>query len=328
VSSLNSLTKAAYTKWKGDLVVTTGAPSGAARVQDPQGAPPNGPAMRTVSEGIGYGMLITVYMADHATFDQLWAYAQHYFNGGLMNWEIDSGGSVIGSGSATDADEDMGWALLMADVQWPNSGYGSAATTLIGHIAGEMHNGFPSYGNQGTNQTPYYDYFAPAYYPKFGGSFPGDISPDYGTLKTAQSSAGLIPDSTMSSQFAFDACRAPWRIGVDYCMNKSSSAQSFLGPMVSTFVSKGVSGLKLPMDQTGAPAGNANATAALTGPAAVAAMVSSSNQSFIDSTINSIYSLSTSVDTTGKVNYFGSSLGVLALLELSGNFFDYSNPPQ
>ena len=30
----------------------------------------------TVSEGIGYGMLIGVYMNDQPMFDKLWAYAQ------------------------------------------------------------------------------------------------------------------------------------------------------------------------------------------------------------------------------------------------------------
>jgi endo-1,4-beta-D-glucanase Y len=321
VSSLNSLVNSAYTKWKGDLVVTTGAPGGAARVQDPQ------TSNRTVSEGIGYGMLITVYMADKTTFDELWAYAQAHFNNGLMNWEIDSSGNTQGTGSATDADQDMGWALLMADKQWPGGSYGSAATTLIGHISGEMANGFPSVGNQ-DNANEYYDYFSPAYYPKFGGSFPGDVSTGYSKLNSVKSSINLIPDSTNSSQFGFDACRAPWRIGVDYCMNGTASAQTFLGPMATFFVGKGVSGLKLPMDLSGNPASGASSTGAIAGPAAVAAMSSSSDQAFVTSAVTTIYSLSTTADTTGKVNYFGSSLGVLSLLELSGNFFDYSNPPQ
>jgi endo-1,4-beta-D-glucanase Y len=324
VSTLNSLVKQAYTKWKGDLVVTTGAPSGAARVQDPQGSP----AGRTVSEGIGYGMLITVSMADEATFDQLWAYAQHNFDSrGLMNWEIDPGGSVIGTGSATDADQDIAWALLMADSQWPGKSYGSAASTMIGNIAShEMNGGFPNTGDQ-SGSVVYYDYFSPAYYPKFGGNFTGDVSTGYSKLNSVKSSINLIPDSVSNNQFAFDACRAPWRIGVDYCMHASSSAQAFLGPMATFFAGKGVSGLKLPMNQDGSLASGASATGALTGPAAVAAMVNSANQSFIDSAVNAIYSLTTTVDTTQKVNYFGSSLGLLALLELSGNFFDYSNPP-
>jgi hypothetical protein len=173
----------------------------------------------------------------------------------------------------------------------------------------------------------YYDYFAPAYYPKFGGNFTGDISTGYSKLNSVKSSIDLIPDSTSNNQFAFDACRAPWRIGVDYCMHNSSQAQAFLGPMATFFASKGVSGLKLPMNQDGSLASGATSTDAILGPATVAAMVSSANQSFIDSAVNSIYSQAITPDSTQKVNYFGSSLGLLALLELSGNFFDYSNPP-
>ena len=106
------------------MIVNNG---GGLRVQRPE----NG--NDTVSEGIAYGMLMAVYMADKATFDGLWAYAKARRNGkGLMNWHYDANGGVVGNGAATDADEDMGFALVMADKQW--GGYSGDANALIAAI--------------------------------------------------------------------------------------------------------------------------------------------------------------------------------------------------
>ena len=129
---------AAYNKWKTDLVVSDGA-RGFLRVRRPNssGAVVNS----SNSEGIGYGMLLAVYANDQSTFDNLWKYEQLFpDNHGLMNWYIaPDGNSVLGSGAATDADEDMAFALVMADKRWGGQGslsttYLAAAKTLIGLI--------------------------------------------------------------------------------------------------------------------------------------------------------------------------------------------------
>src|SRR5690242_14439895 len=89
----------------------------------------------TVSEGIGYGMLIGVYMNDKPMFDALWSYAKaHFDSNGLMNRNINSGGGTAGSGSATDGDEDMAWALIMAGKQWNSTTYTNDASTLIRNL--------------------------------------------------------------------------------------------------------------------------------------------------------------------------------------------------
>ena len=55
----------------------------------------------TVSEGMGYGLLLAVYHDDQTVFDQLWRYTAQYLNAnGLMDWEVDPDGTVIGSGAA------------------------------------------------------------------------------------------------------------------------------------------------------------------------------------------------------------------------------------
>src|SRR6185312_15859440 len=91
----------------------------------------------TVSEGIGYGMLIGVFMNDQSMFDALWSFAKGHNDGhGLMTWCIPGGsGSCSGGGAATDGDEDMAYALLMASQQWPSkASYVSDATALINAI--------------------------------------------------------------------------------------------------------------------------------------------------------------------------------------------------
>ena len=82
----------------------------------------------TVSEGIAYGMLIYVYMANSTNtqcrdhFDKLYAYYQEFANyHGFMNWKVRDFSSVTGSGGATDADLDVALALCLAAKQWGSS---------------------------------------------------------------------------------------------------------------------------------------------------------------------------------------------------------------
>ena len=66
----------------------------------------------TASEGIAYGMLIGVYMNDKPMFDALWNYARTKLDGnGLMTWHWSATTTIIDQGGATDADQDMAWAL-------------------------------------------------------------------------------------------------------------------------------------------------------------------------------------------------------------------------
>ncbi|WP_240723548.1 glycosyl hydrolase family 8, partial [Flavobacterium sp. J27] len=131
----------------------------------------------TVSEGIGYGMLLTVYKADKVTFDGLWDFYKDNRNGNnVMNWKI-QGCSVatLGQNGATDAELDAAMALIVADYQWGSTGtinYRTDAETLIAAI--KMHEveantyvlkpGDMFGGSTLTNPS----YFAPAYYRAFG----------------------------------------------------------------------------------------------------------------------------------------------------------------
>jgi hypothetical protein len=86
----NSDVRAAYEWWKKDTVTADGA-GGHLRVKRTPTDGGTPPAASTVSEGIGYGMLIAVYMNDQPLFDELWKYEQLWLNkNGLMDWNIDA----------------------------------------------------------------------------------------------------------------------------------------------------------------------------------------------------------------------------------------------
>ena len=135
--------------------------------------------MSTVSEGIAYGMLIAVYMGtkdDQMLFDDLWKYSQAHLNGnGLMNWAIASDGTgVTGTGGATDADEDIAFALLMADKQWGSAGslnYLNLAKAQINNIwlheivDSKLAGPGDSWGPTDLWKNINISYFAPAYLP-------------------------------------------------------------------------------------------------------------------------------------------------------------------
>ena len=87
----------------------------------------------TVSEAMGYGMLLTVLFAGHDPkarmhFDGMLAVvrARPAYGSGhkaLMDWRIASNGASAGEGwSAMDGDLDIAMALLMADRQWGSQG--------------------------------------------------------------------------------------------------------------------------------------------------------------------------------------------------------------
>lgn len=82
----------------------------------------NGPAGSTVSEGMGYGMLLTAYHGDKAEFDGLWKFAQKNLNAShLMGWHVTCAGPTASDGgdsSATDGDEDIAFGLVVAVDQW------------------------------------------------------------------------------------------------------------------------------------------------------------------------------------------------------------------
>lgn len=97
-----------------------------------------------VSEGQGYGMIITALMAGadptaKTTYDGLFNFYKAHRNNHqyLMAWAQDKNCKSIDKSSATDGDMDIAYSLLLADKQWGSKGgidYLSEAKKMIGAI--------------------------------------------------------------------------------------------------------------------------------------------------------------------------------------------------
>jgi endo-1,4-beta-D-glucanase Y len=294
----------------------------------------------TVSEGIGYGMLMAVGNDDHSHFDKLWAYYKaHLDKNGLMNWSInacDSGDN--GAYAATDADEDVAMALIQADAKW--GGYKTDATGLIDNIKKFETSGTttPTYLRPGdaTNNggkgegTVNPSYFATGYWHVWAtymnDPFWNQLATDaYAMMAKFQAlsindaanvatTGSLVPDWGMSAgtnpnnnKYWYDACRTPWRVAVDYVWFGNTESQTFLKNVCKYIDSKGFSSIISAYNNNGA--GNS----AFFGPFALAGMAVS--QTTADSYLNSW--LSAQMDDSP---YFQGALRGVYLLLANQNF--------
>ncbi len=129
----------AWNEWKSAQITANNA-GGGGRLRVLGGVDNNS----SVSEGQGYGILFASLFDDQATLDGLWLFTRDYLNNqGLMHWHVGNPGQVLGTGAATDGDEDMALGLLNACIKvrqgvWPPSpnglDYCAIATSLINAI--------------------------------------------------------------------------------------------------------------------------------------------------------------------------------------------------
>jgi endo-1,4-beta-D-glucanase Y len=337
VAGASSLTQTAYASWKNTYVVSA---STGARVQRPE----NG--NDTVSEGMGYGMLAAVYVNDQATFDQLWAFTKaNLDSNGLMNWHLNSNGSIAGggAGSATDADEDIAFALLMASDQWKGGTYLQDGVAMVNAMRGpdvftdgSIQNGDTWNSTNAMNP----DYFSPAYYRVFAKAVDDPfwstnvIESGYAHLAALTGTAGLVPNSTnlqnsvnasncntqghtCDLKYGYDACRMPWRIGMDACWNNEPRAITYLTAIGNYFNSNGgVSGIGDAYTSPNGPKTSSNQNSAFIGPAGIAGMAVG-----LGTLRDNAFSFN---NTSSNNSYFAQSLRVLSMLMMSGNMLDYS----
>jgi endo-1,4-beta-D-glucanase Y len=236
-----------YERWKNAFVQE--CPDGSAVVVKDGG--------QVVSEGIGYGLLISVNMDDQALFDGLWQfYGDHLDENGLMNWSVgvcDAPGNNMAH-AAADAELDTLMALLQAQAAWGGSYAQDAATLASAVLAYEVEDcdgrltlkpgdvwGGCSDMTGETRINP--SYFAPGYYRAFAKAFAADadqwstlLEGSYELLAPMQTRLdGLFPDwagadgtDWYGSSYGYDACRVPWRLAVDFAWSGEPRAQSAL----------------------------------------------------------------------------------------------------
>ena len=242
--------KAAYDKFAAENYVSCGNGQWRVKFNNPN---------QTVSEGIGWAMVLTAYYGDRSKFDGFWAYYQRWSNDqGLMHWKINGCSAIAEPGPASDGDIDAAWALLVAYDQWGSAKYLNDAKTLIGNIKtyetavcdglamlrpgmwGSCKDGTPSF------RVLVSSYFSPAYYRVFADvmndPFWDRLAKDtYTTIdQGANSRTGLNPHTMQyngkpggefgnhPSEWSVDAQRLPWRIALDYVYNGVGAADTYL----------------------------------------------------------------------------------------------------
>ncbi|HRQ45187.1 MAG TPA: glycosyl hydrolase family 8, partial [Candidatus Goldiibacteriota bacterium] len=332
-----------YDTWKATYVQNSSVCAGCLKVVSPEPVPGYGGGY-TVSEGIAYGMLMSVYMDDQTTFDGL---AKFKINRGnntpgkpsnLLPWIIDSSGNIIDQGSATDADIDIAFAFLMADKQW--GGSGTIGTTYLGQAQLEIAD-IKSYdkaldnhlkpGDQWDDHT-FPSYFITAFIREFqtvdGDAVWATVANKCFTMinTAANSTTGLIGEIITTTGAAIDydkngvdgrkydynSCRVPWRTAMDYAWYGTAAADTYTTKLSTFFNSKGPTGIVDGYYYQNGTSYGYNNNAAFVGPAGCSFMVTTNQTS-----LNSFYTRTSSFGATES--YYNGALQVLTMLFMSGN---------
>jgi len=294
------------------------------------------------SEAMGYGMMIAAAMGDKTAFDKFAGYVASKSNNSLMDWREDS------SGSASDADLDIAYAYLMANLQWPSGGYKTKSDAVAGRIASaDLSNSIVTGGSQFQQAAYNPSYFAPAWMRKLTG-LSSHVGANYtlvnanvtGTTsgiptdwadKANGKPAGSGPASVTSDiqdpsgAMGYDAARVPWRLGMDACLNSSADTAA-LKAIVSFFAGKYDSGATIDLLKAGwikgsgtvhPKAANINMQGSFIGPMGVGGMATG-NTAMRDRAFRTMLDILQSGDYNHT--YFPSTVGLLSLLAMSGNF--------
>ena len=301
---------------------------------------------QTVSEGIGYGMLIASFAGDQDLLDGLWNYYTNFLNNnGVMHWKIEGCSSVLGENGATDAELDVAMALIIAHKKWGSKGninYKDDVISFINiikkhEIEAETNVLKPGDAWGGSSVTNI-SYFAPGYYSAYK-----DITEDsdwdaitdksYEIINANLAATNAVhnlvsdwckADGNFSSEvswavnegkkYGYDASRTPWRVTLDYLWTGSTDALAYANKCIDFIDAKdGLDNIYPGYNLDGTPYITSYKDITFTGAYAVAAMASN-NQTLVNNAYTKVVEMTTDA-------YFGSTLRVLYLLTLSGNFY-------
>jgi endo-1,4-beta-D-glucanase Y len=241
----------------------------------------------TTSEGQSYTMMRAVWMDDMDTFKKSWQWTKDNLqrDDNLMSWKFgeraDGSYGILeeigGQNTASDADVDIAFALLMAAGRWKDEGLQADANTIIKSIWDQevvIINGKPMLAAndlEKNNQQSIIvnpSYLSPYAYRVFAKADPshdwnGLVDSSYellfssadSTLDKATSSGltpnwvrmnrttgQVMPATELDSDYGYDALRTPWRLALDYKWNNDIRAKQVLskyGTLLNDFTEKG-----------------------------------------------------------------------------------------
>lgn len=360
-TQMNADLEAMWLAWRKTYLVAEGAAPGELRVTM------GGPKGYAISEGTGYGLLISVYMANPANtgkadFDAIYRYYRRHekvMNGvryGLMAWRVGPDNKIADNWVAPDGDIDAAFALLVADRKWGSSGeinYREAAVGIINNLMKWSINK-PSFTvSRGEFESGYTmsSYHIVNYFPAFAAAS-GDarwhkvVAASYAMYDhflKLNPATGLTPftftveDYSYSKRgynYGYDSSRVPWRVGVDYLWHGTAHS-----PLARTLPDTNAKWLKKitggnPADVLvaytldGTPRGTNRDPRITVPPIAVGAMVDASNQEWLNALYAWIRRQVPGVETPGaRPSYFGDAVMLCCMLMLTGNMPDLDSLP-
>jgi endo-1,4-beta-D-glucanase Y len=351
----------AFRRFRDEIVTRDGA-NGFLRTRRPD--TPDGHANSTVSEGIAYGMIISVMLDEQAMFDDFWRYAKYWFNdNGLMQWYIAPDGSrALGKGAASDADEDMAWALVMADRQWGGRGaldsdYESEALRMIERLY-ELevdHAQWPDMflpGDEWRGRDVFNpSYFAPNQYRVFGevsGNVAGwqrVVERGYQIIERSLNDAsgnrdnGLVPAwcdfagtpveafPGAMMNYQYDSARLPFRIGQEWAYAAAPPARHYLQRISAFFAGIGAEEIVDGYTLRGEPAPDPRAQRPNPGSAVfvAGAAVGAMHDARYRAFVDACYARLRTGELLARSRYYNHCWTVLGLLMLTGNLIEF--PP-
>lgn len=340
-----------------DEIVTAQGAGGFLRTRRPD--TPDGEVNSTVSEGISYGMLMAVMMDDQASFDAFFRYAELWSNeNGLMCWYIAADGSrALGRGAASDADEDIAWALLLASQKWGGSGglsasYEALAVRQIARIYEfEVdHDKWPDMflpGDEWRGKNVFNpSYFAPYQYRAFGevtGNVAGwgrVVDRGYEILdrclneQNGNKENGLVPawctfegrpvEAFVGAEqnYQTDSARLPFRMALDWALCKDPRAKHYLDKICSFFSAQGAAHIIDGYALDGTPCPDRKTTDHGEGSAVFVgcAAVAAMCDSKYQNLLDGAYERVKTGRLLARSRYYNHCWTVMTLLMLTGNF--------
>jgi endo-1,4-beta-D-glucanase Y len=282
------------------------------------------------------------------------------YSADLMAWEQLQGcQSSMDDDSATDGDLDIAYALLLAARLWPGSSidYAAEAQKVIGASSTHEFNPatkLPSLGDWampsdaqfwwGTRPSDFmFDHF------RSFAAFTGDptwsarADAAYALVSTMQSTyapqTGLVPDFVVSTntkpapapanyledttdgEYAYNACRVPWRIGTDAAVSGEPRAVAALAPIEAWIQSAtGGDATKIGTDyalSSGTTTSPGDTSMAFVAPFGVGAMADAANQAWLDAVWSAVVARSLSAEN----DYYGNTVKLLSMLVMSHNWW-------
>jgi endo-1,4-beta-D-glucanase Y len=233
--------QALWSQYKHAYMVDSGA------VHDPLRAD------RVTSEAQSYALLQSAWLGDERAFHAAYTWTNEHLRrpDGLFSWLWDPRGHrIVDANSATDADTDIAFALLVAASAFNRADYVCEAARLVKAVrertAISFEEGwFPSAGNwAGAERIVNLSYFAPYEYDYFEALDPDGgwqrvtaagyalleqatrdnaLPADFAVLTPAGGIALLPATSGLSREFSFDAVRIPWRIDLDCRLHRRAA---------------------------------------------------------------------------------------------------------